>query len=58
MLGLFGACERLPLVRAGVARVVACDGEVNGVGEWSEKSIFCFLVCSLLGSACPYISFR
>ena len=28
----FGACERLPLVRAGVARVVACDGEVNGVG--------------------------
>ena len=37
-LDWYGACERLPFVRAGVARVVACAGEgdhsqVNGMGS-------------------------
>ena len=37
----YGACARLPLVRAGVARVVVCAGGFSlHSDEWNGKFIF------------------
>ena len=48
-----GACERLPLVRAGMARVVP----LATVG-WVGWEVYILVFCFLLDSACPFISFR